>query len=123
MSSSASRAWMASGTPARRAARMWARKFCLLHVAGGAVVEVVQAGLADADDPRVGGQRGEGFGRGDRRLGGVVRVDADGAPEVRVRLGHGRQACGTAPAWCRWSPSRHPGRGGAGQDVRAVRPR
>ena len=27
----------------------------LLHVAGGAVVEVVQAGLADADDPGVGG--------------------------------------------------------------------
>ena len=74
----------------------------LLHVARGAVVEVVQAGFADADDLRVVRHLGQGFRRRDRRFRGVVRMHADGAPEVRVRLGHGRQAGGLRRAWCRW---------------------
>ena len=84
MSSSASRAWMASGRPARRAARIWARKFSCCTSRGRAVVEVVQAGLADADDPGMAGHGGDVLRRRDRRFGGVVRMDADGAPEVRA---------------------------------------
>ena len=74
----------------------------LLHVARGAVVEVVEAGLADADDLGMAGQCGDVLGCRDRFLRRVVRVDADGAPEVRLRFGDRRQAAATAPAWCRW---------------------
>ena len=95
----------------------------LLHVARGAVVEVVEAGLADADHPRMLGQRGDGFGVGNRRFRGVVRMDADGAPEVGLRLGQRRKALRTAPAWCRWSPSRPPRRRRRAPAPPAVRPR
>ena len=58
-----------------------------LRVARGLVVEVVQAGFADADDARVVGLGGDLLGRRQRALAGVVRVDADGAPDLGVALG------------------------------------
>ena len=97
MSSSASRAWMASGSAGQAGGADMGTEVRLLHVARRAVVEIVQAGLADADDPGMLRQRGDVLGRRDRRLGRVVRMDADGAPEIRLGLGHRRQACATAP--------------------------
>ena len=50
VSSSASRVWTISGRPVARAAAIWARKLVVLPVARAVVVEIVEAGLADADD-------------------------------------------------------------------------
>ena len=47
MSSSASRAWMTSGSPVSRAAAIWARKPRCLRVARAVVVVIVEPGLAD----------------------------------------------------------------------------
>ncbi len=64
----------------------------LLHVARRSIVEIVQAGFADADDPLVAGERGDGFGRRDRRFGRMVRMHAYGTPEIGLRFDHRRQS-------------------------------
>jgi hypothetical protein len=49
MSSSASRAWMTSGSPVARAAAIWMRKRRRLRRPRALVVVVVEPGLANAD--------------------------------------------------------------------------
>ena len=64
------------------------------------------------------GHLGQGFRRRDRGFGGVVRVHADGAPEVGVRFGHGGQAGGLLERGADGDHLADPGLGGARQDVR-----
>ena len=89
----------------------------LLHIPRRAVVEVVQAGFADADDLRMLGQRGERLRRRDLGLRGVVRMDPDGAPDIWRGFPPISVRWRTARWWCRWSPSRPPRPLGAGQHI------
>ena len=57
-----------------------AERFLLL-VAGGFLVEVVEAGLADGDDFGMAAQGDDGVGFGERVFADAVGVDADGAPD------------------------------------------
>jgi len=54
----------------------------LLHRARRLVVEIVQAGLADADAAPVPRQLGDRFCFRNRKFGGVVRVSSDRAPDL-----------------------------------------
>ncbi len=62
-------------------------KHPFLHVARAVVVMKIEPGLADADNPLVRGEQGEIRGAQRRVVGCLVRVDADRAPDVGIRLG------------------------------------
>ena len=91
MSSSASRAWITSGRPEIARGPDMPAEALLLHLARRLVVEVVQAALADADDPRMVGQRQQLRHARQRRLADAA---ADGRPPCPRPL---REALGQRP--------------------------
>ena len=95
MSSSALRAWMTSGSPVSRAAAICVRKPCACAGPRRLVVVVVEPGLADRHDLRMRRQPDQLVGRDVELLGGVVRMRADRAIDLVMRLGD-RQHAGEA---------------------------
>ncbi len=59
-----------------------------LHHARAVLVVEVEPGLANADHPRMRGERGQFGGRRPGVIGCLVRMGADRAPDVVMRLGN-----------------------------------
>ena len=101
MSSSASRAWISSGRPVSRAAAMWRRKPSAC-ASGVMLVVVVEARLADGDHLRMRGQAHDLLERDVELLVRVVRMRADRAVDVGVRLRDGEQLRRSGGCASRW---------------------
>ena len=92
MSSSALRAWMTSGSPVSRAAAICVRKPCACACPRRLVVVVVEPGLADRHDLRMRRQPDQLVGGDVGLLGGIVRMRADRAIDLVMRLGDRKHA-------------------------------
>ena len=66
------------------------------------IVMVIEAGLADSDAFRMGGEFDQALGRNVRLFGGLMRMGADRIEHVRKALGEGAERIGSAPPWSRW---------------------
>src|SRR3712207_5747729 len=93
-------------------------KALLLRLARGLVIEVVEARLADADDPRMVGERHDCLDRGQPvPLAGIVRVDTDRAPDIRETLGERLDLRGLTDPCADGDQAADPGLPGARDDA------
>ena len=90
MSSSASRVWTTSGSCGLAAGGDVRAEAAALPLAVAVIVVIIQAAFADPDHARMRGAGDELGGVDMCVLIGLVRVDADGRPDVRFALGGGQ---------------------------------
>ena len=92
----------------------------LLLVARAVLVVEIEAGLADADDLGMARRLDQAVGRALPLLLGLVRMDADRAPDVVVALGDGAHLLELVEPRADRQHARHAGRAGARQHARLV---